>query len=90
LNPPTDYALILTDQPGAQSWPITGASFILVNADPADPAATAAALKFFDWSYTNGATMATERDYVLVPMRVAELVRARWRMGIKGPAASSE
>jgi len=43
------YHLILTDQPGEKSWPITGVSFILVYAEPPDPAATAEALKFFDW-----------------------------------------
>src|SRR6266699_2871316 len=54
------YHLILTDQPGEKSWPITGASFILVYAVPPDAAATAEALKFFDWAYNNGAKMAAE------------------------------
>ena len=48
----TGYYLILTDQSGDKSWPITGASFILIYSTPPDPAATAAALKFFDWAYT--------------------------------------
>src|ERR1700736_4763763 len=48
------YYLILTDQAGAASWPITGASFILVYQSPPNPAETAEALKFFDWAYKNG------------------------------------
>ena len=48
------------DQPGAASWPITGASFILVYASPPNPAETAEALKFFDWAYKNGSKMAAE------------------------------
>ena len=61
------YHLILTNQPGEKSWPITGASFILVYSVPPDPAATAAALKFFDWAYRNGGKMAAELDYVPLP-----------------------
>src|SRR5262249_13694750 len=45
------FHLILTNQPGDKSWPITGASFILLYATPPDPAATSAALKFFDWAF---------------------------------------
>jgi len=48
------YYLILTDQPGAQSWPITGASFILMHTDAADAESAATALKFFDWAYAQG------------------------------------
>jgi phosphate transport system substrate-binding protein len=78
------YYLILTDQPGAASWPITGASFILVYAQPSDPAAVAAALKFFDWSYQNGAGMAAELDYVPLPESLVKQVRATWKSSIKG------
>ncbi|HVY56231.1 MAG TPA: phosphate ABC transporter substrate-binding protein PstS [Xanthobacteraceae bacterium] len=81
------YYLILTDQPGAASWPITGASFILVHAQPADPAATAEALKFFDWSYRNGAEMASQLDYVPLPQTLIEQVRATWKAEIKGAPA---
>ena len=61
------YYLILTDQAGANSWPITGASFILVYAKPPDAAATGEALKFFDWAYKNGGKMAADLDYVPLP-----------------------
>ncbi len=80
------YYLILTDQPGANSWPITGASFILVYASPPDPAATQAALKFFDWAYRNGGTMAAALDYVPLPQGLMEQVRTTWKSAIKGAA----
>jgi len=78
------YYLILTNQQGADSWPITGASFILVYATPPDPAATAAALKFFDWAYRNGAKMAQDLDYVPLPEKLITQVRATWKSQIKG------
>ena len=78
------YHLILTDQPGEKSWPITGASFILVYAVPPDPAATGEALKFFDWAYDNGAKMAAELDYVPLPDSLIKQVRTTWETRIKG------
>ncbi|HTD77205.1 MAG TPA: phosphate ABC transporter substrate-binding protein PstS, partial [Chloroflexota bacterium] len=78
------YHLILTDQPGEKSWPITGASFILVYAVPPDPAATGEALKFFDWAYNNGAKMAAELDYVPLPDSLIKQVRTTWQKEIKG------
>ncbi len=81
------YYLILTNQPGEKSWPITGASFILVYSVPPDPAATAAALKFFDWAYRNGGKMAAELDYVPLPESLVGQIRATWKAQIKGVAA---
>ena len=78
------YYLILTDQPGAASWPITGASFILVYSVPPDAVATNEALKFFDWAYRNGAKMASELDYVPLPESLIKQVRATWKAEIKG------
>jgi phosphate transport system substrate-binding protein len=78
------YYLILTDQPGAASWPITGASFILVYAQPTDAAAVGEALKFFDWAYKSGAAMAAELDYVPLPKALIDQVRATWKSEIKG------
>jgi phosphate transport system substrate-binding protein len=72
------YYLILTNQPGAGSWPITGASFILVHADSKDTN-TAAALKFFDWAYTQGQSMAEGLDYVPIPAPVVKLVEKSWQ-----------
>jgi phosphate transport system substrate-binding protein len=76
------YYLILTDQPGAKSWPITGASFILVYRQPADGAPVAAALKFFDWAYRDGGAMASELDYVPLPASLISQVKKTWRTEI--------
>jgi phosphate transport system substrate-binding protein len=72
------YYLILTDQAGAGSWPITGASFILVYRQPTDPAAVDAALKFFAWAYADGAKMAAELDYVPLPPALITEVKKTW------------
>jgi phosphate transport system substrate-binding protein len=72
------YYVILTDQPGAKSWPITGASFILVYREPSDPLAVAGALKFFAWAYKDGGKMAADLDYVPVPPGLAAQVRKTW------------
>jgi len=85
-----NYYLILTDQAGVKSWPITGASFILVYSAPPDPVATGEALKFFDWAYKNGGQMAAELDYVPLPASLIKQVRATWKAEIKGvPALAS-
>jgi phosphate transport system substrate-binding protein len=76
------YYLILTDQPGAKSWPITGASFILVYRQPADGAPVAEALKFFDWAYKDGGAMASELDYVPLPASLISQVKKTWRTEI--------
>jgi phosphate transport system substrate-binding protein len=78
------YYLILTDQPGAASWPITGASFILVYGSPPDVKATSDALKFFDWAYKNGGKMASDLDYVPLPDALIKQVRATWKSEVKG------
>jgi phosphate transport system substrate-binding protein len=72
------YYLVLVNQPGKDSWPITGASFILMHLEAKDAAASLTALKFFDWAYKNGDTMATELDYVPIPANVVELVEKSW------------
>jgi phosphate transport system substrate-binding protein len=76
------YYLILTDQPGDESWPITGASFILMHTDSKDPN-TVAALKFFDWAYRSGQKMAEELDYVSLPDKVIKLVQKTWQDSLK-------
>jgi phosphate transport system substrate-binding protein len=70
--------LILTDQAGAKSWPITGASFILLYKEPADPAPVLEALKFFAWAYQDGASMAAELDYVPLPSALVAQVKKTW------------
>jgi phosphate transport system substrate-binding protein len=78
------YYLILTDQAGDKSWPITGASFILLYGVPPDTGATSSALKFFDWAYKNGGKMAADLDYVPLPEQLVQQVRATWKAQIKG------
>jgi phosphate transport system substrate-binding protein len=72
------YYLILTDQAGAKSWPITGASFILVYKQPDDAASVNEALKFFAWAYKDGASMAAELDYVPLPAALITQVQKTW------------
>ena len=74
---------VLTDQPGKASWPISGATFILMHKQQDKPANAANALKFFDWSFANGDKAAEELDYVPIPASVEELVRRQWADGIK-------
>jgi phosphate transport system substrate-binding protein len=69
---------ILTEQPGKDSWPITGATFILMHKAQDKPAQAAASLKFFDWAFANGDKMAADLDYVPLPDSVKALVRKQW------------
>jgi phosphate transport system substrate-binding protein len=82
-NAPGFYQ-ILTDQPGTRSWPIAGATFILMHAEPDDPVAAAAALKFFSWAYQNGSKMAEELDYVPLPSPIVASIKKEWAAEIKG------
>jgi phosphate transport system substrate-binding protein len=72
--------MILTDAPGAQSWPIAGATFILMHKSPAKPENAKAVLKFFDWAYANGDQMASDLDYVPMPDSVVKLIKSHWTM----------
>jgi phosphate transport system substrate-binding protein len=76
------YYLILTDQDGPKSWPITGASFILVYKQPSDAAAVGEALKFFAWAYKDGTSMAADLDYVPLPASLITQVKATWASSI--------
>ena len=82
-NAPGFYQ-ILTDEPGAKSWPIAGATFVLMPATPEDPAAAAEALKFFSWAYEKGGKQAEELDYVPLPGAVVALIKKTWAAEIKG------
>ncbi len=70
--------VILTDQAGAESWPITNPTFILIHKKPTDAAAVKDALKFFDWAYANGDKMAEDLDYVPLPDNVVAMVKKSW------------
>jgi phosphate transport system substrate-binding protein len=73
------YYVILTDQDGAKSWPITGASFILLYRQPADAGPVFEALKFFAWAYQDGGAMAADLDYVPLPAPLIAQVEATWK-----------
>jgi phosphate transport system substrate-binding protein len=77
------YGVILADQPGAGSWPMTAATFILIPKQPQDAAAATEALKFFAWAYAKGSKMAEELVYVPMPEKVAKEVEAMWAKDIK-------
>ncbi|MGC2048225.1 MAG: phosphate ABC transporter substrate-binding protein PstS, partial [Gallionella sp.] len=74
---------ILTDEPGKASWPITGATFILIYKAQDKAATGQEVLKFFDWAYANGSKMASELDYVPLPENVQKMIRASWKEQIK-------
>jgi len=80
------FYMILTDEPGANSWPIAGATFILLPKQPKDTAATKEALKFFEWAYKNGDEMASSLDYIPMPDSVVALIQAKWKSEIKDDA----
>jgi phosphate transport system substrate-binding protein len=71
---------VLTEQSGKNSWPLTGATFIVMHKAQDKPAQGSTTLKFFDWAYTHGDKMATDLDYVALPMAVKNLVRKQWGM----------
>jgi len=77
------YGVILSDQPGAQSWPMTAATFILIHKQPPQPAAAAEALKFFAWAYAKGGKMAEELDFVPMPASVVTSIEGAWTKEIK-------
>jgi phosphate transport system substrate-binding protein len=75
--------LVLTNQPGKVSWPITGASFILMHKSQVNAATGKEVLKFFNWAFTNGDAMATELEYVPMPAAVTKLIENNWKAQIK-------
>jgi len=80
------FGVILANQPGADSWPMTAATWILIYKQPKDPAAAAEALKFFAWAYKDGGKMAEELDYVPMPDNVVAEVEKMWSADIKDSA----
>ncbi len=80
-----NFTVNLVDQGGAKTWPIVSPTYILLPTNPQDPAKSAAVMKFFDWSFTNGGDLARELEYIPLPGSVAQSVRAAWRAQVKGP-----
>ena len=77
------YGVILANQSGAESWPMTAATFILIPKQPDDAAAATEALKFFAWAYAKGDKMAEELDYVPMPKKVVGEIEKVWADQIK-------
>jgi phosphate transport system substrate-binding protein len=77
------FYVILTDEPGAASWPIAGATFILIHKQPQDPAAATEALKFFSWAFAKGGKMAEDLDYVPMPANVVTAIKKVWATQVK-------
>jgi phosphate transport system substrate-binding protein len=77
------FYVILTDEPGPESWPIAGATFILIHKQPQDPAAAAEALKFFSWAFAKGDKMAEDLDYVPMPDKVVTAIQKVWAAQVK-------
>jgi len=77
------YYMVLTNQPGANSWPITGASFILMYKTQDNPEQARAVLKFYDWAFHHGQKIAESLDYVPMPEAVVKMIEASWKREIK-------
>ena len=77
------YYVVLTDQPGKDSWPITGASYIIIHKEQKNPKLAKAMLGFFDWSYHHGEKMASDLNYVPMPDNVVSLVQATWAQSVR-------
>ena len=75
--------LILTDQPGMRSWPISGATFILFYKSQEKPDRAREVLKFFDWAYASGDKLAADLDYVPLPDTVVRMIQASWKAQIR-------
>jgi phosphate transport system substrate-binding protein len=83
------FGLMLTDQAGKESWPITGATFILMHKAQANAEKGREVLKFFDWAYINGGKMAQDLDYVPMPNAVVNQVRDTWKTQLRDSSGSA-
>jgi phosphate transport system substrate-binding protein len=79
-----NFAIDLNDQPGAESWPIESATFVLLPTDPKDPAQSGRVTGFFDWAFSHGGDIATELLYVPLPTTVQNAIRATWKAQLPG------
>jgi phosphate transport system substrate-binding protein len=77
-----DFYLILTNQPGEKSWPITAATYMLMRPD-ADPAKNKSVLKFLDWALKTGQPQALKLDYVPLPSAVVDQIESSWHQTLK-------
>ncbi len=79
------FYMILTDEPGKDTWPISGATFILMHKAQKEPETAKRVLDFFTWAYQNGGKLADELSYIPMPASVVELIKKEWQAEIKGP-----
>jgi phosphate transport system substrate-binding protein len=79
-----NFAIDLNDQPGAKSWPIESATFVLLPKDAKDPAQTKNVIKLFDWAFANGDKIATDLLYIPLPDSVHNAIRAAWKAQFGG------
>lgn len=77
-NQAEGMGVILTNEAGEKSWPITAASFILINKKEGKPEATQNVVKFFDWAFAKGQDAAAELDYVPIPEDVVKSIQHKW------------
>ena len=80
------FGVILANQPGDQSWPMTAATWVLLQKKAPDAVATSEALKFFAWAYANGGKMAADLDYVPMPDKVVRDVQKSWSADVRDEA----
>jgi phosphate transport system substrate-binding protein len=80
------FYVVLTDQPGAGAWPITGATFVLMQRTQKKPDVAREVLKFFAWSYKKGGDAAKELGYVPMPSSVVEMIEKSWQTELKDPS----
>ena len=78
-----DFHLVITDAPGAASWPITASSFVLMYKQPKDGARSKTALDFFKWALEKGQAQAKALDYVALPEPLVKQIEAYWASSIK-------
>jgi phosphate transport system substrate-binding protein len=85
----SSFGEILTNQPGKQAWPISGATFILLHKVQDKPAQAVEVMKFFDWAYKNGSKLAIELDYVPLPDSLVALIGKAWTANVKDAAGKA-
>lgn len=77
------FRVVLTDQPGDSSWPITGATYILIYKKQKNMTTAKTMLEYFNWCYVNGSKMAEDLHYVPMPKEVVEIIKNRWKREIR-------
>jgi len=80
---------LLTNEAGKNSWPISGATFILMHKKQDKPETAKEVLKFFDWAYTHGDKLASDLDYVPLPESLVKMIHTAWQTQIKNAAGKA-